>query len=104
MRQAGDVDLQSLNAQNQMARKLVRQLRDFQVEAESRLALPRPGSTTFARPSGTDWAWRPELWRSAFAQGGLAPALPKDKMTDEVVIFHDCKSAEVTLRKTHNIR
>ena len=104
MRQAGDVDLTSLETQSQMAQKLVRHVRNFQAEAESRLALPRPGSTTFPRPSGTDWAWRPKLWRSAYAQGGLAPAMPKDNMTNEVVIFHDCKSAEITLRQIRNIR
>ncbi len=102
MHQTGDVDLTSLQTQNQMAQKLVRHVRNFQTEAESRLALPRPGSTAFPRPSGTDWAWRPKLWRSAFAQG--APAMPRDNMTNEVVIFHDCKSAEVTLRQTRNIR
>ena len=104
MRQAGDVDLTSLETQKQMARKLMRHVRDFQTEAESRLTLPRLGSMTFARPSGTDWAWRPKIWRPAFASGGLAPAMPKDNMTNEVVIFHDCKSAEVTLRQTHNMR
>ena len=102
--QAGDVDLAALEAQSQMAQKLMRHVNDFRVEAESRLALPRPGSTTFPRPSGTDWSWRPKIWRSAFAAGGLAPAMPKDSMTNEVVIFHDCKSAEVSLRQTRNMR
>jgi hypothetical protein len=104
IRRADDTDLAALEAQNQMAQRLMRIISNFRVEAESRLALPRPGSTTFPRPSGTDWSWRPKLWRAVYPEGGLAPAMPKDSMTNEVVIFHDCKSAEVSLRQTRNMR
>ena len=102
--QAGDVDLGNLETQSQMAQKMLRQVRDFQTEAQTRLMLPRPGSTTFPRPSGTDWSWRPKAWRVAIEQGGIAPARPKDSLTDEVLIFHDCKRGEISLRQTRNLR
>lgn len=104
LQQVGHIELPALENQKQMAEKLMRHISNFRVEAESRLALPRPGSKTFPRPSGTDWSWRPKLWRSPYAAGGLAPAMPKDNMTNEVVIFHDCKSAKVSLRQMRNIR
>ena len=102
--QVDQVDLAALEAQNQMAQKVMRHIRNFQSGAETRLTLPRPGSQTFPRPSGTDWSWRPKVWCAAFAQGGIAPAMPKDSITNEVVIFHDCKSAEINLRQTRNLR
>ena len=35
---------------------------------------------------------------------GLSPALPKDNITNELLIFHDCKSREITLRQARNTR
>jgi hypothetical protein len=61
IRQVDEIDLAALETRSQMAQKLMRQVSSFRVEAESRLALPRPGSTTFPRPSGTDWSWRPKV-------------------------------------------
>ena len=93
-----------LATQVQMARKTMRRIRDFDAAAAAKLALPRPGSTTFPRPAGTDWSWRPKPWRIACPELALAPALPKDEMTNELVIFHDCKSREITLRQQRNSR
>ncbi|MFT6074137.1 MAG: hypothetical protein ACJAZ1_001053 [Yoonia sp.] len=56
IRQVDDIDLTDLEAQSQMAQKLMRHVSIFRVEAESRLALPRHGSATFPRRSGTDWS------------------------------------------------
>lgn len=102
--QVDQTDLAALDSQNKMARKLMRHVRNFQAEAENRLALPRPGARIFGHRSGTDWSWRPKIWRAAYAQGGITPALPKDSMTNEIVIFHDCKSAEISLRQKRNMR
>jgi hypothetical protein len=93
-----------LELQVQMANKTMRRIRDFEAAAAAKLALPRPGSATFPRPAGTDWSWRPKPWRLACPELGLAPALPKDEMTNELVIFHDCKSREITLRQQRNSR
>ena len=91
-----------LETQVQMAQRLQRRIRDFTADAAARLALPRPGATTFPRPAGTDWSWRPKPWRDAFAGAGIAPVLPKDSMTNELVVFHDCKSREISLRQIRN--
>ena len=103
-RRASDTDLDALAAQNQMAQRLMRPMRALNIAAESRLALPRIGSTTFAQPPGTDWSWRPKAWRVAVPERGIAPALPKTGLTDEVLIFHDSKQAEISLRQTRNMR
>lgn len=96
---ASDLDLQV-----QMAKKTMRRIRDFNAAAAARLALPRPGSDAFPRPAGTDWSWRPKPWRMACPELGLAPMLPKDNITNELVIFHDCKSREISLRQIRSTR
>ena len=102
--EVGDTQTGDLDTQVQMAKRTARRIRDFQAEAAAKLALPRPGSSTFPRPAGTDWSWRPKPWRMACPELGLSPALPKDNITNELLIFHDCKSREITLRQTRNTR
>lgn len=97
-------DLGALDRKNDAARKLLRALSAFHQEAAVRLTLPRIGSTNFPRPPGTDWAWRPKPWQAPVTPAGIAPALSKMKLTSELVIFHDCKNAEVSLRQTRNAR
>ena len=99
-----DTQTSDLDVQMQMAKRTARRIRDFQAQAAAKLALPRPGSTTFPRAAGTDWSWRPKPWRMACPELGLSPALPKDNITNELLIFHDCKSREITLRQTRNTR
>lgn len=98
------MDLATLDAKNDVAKKTLRAVSAFKLEAESRLALPRIGSQKFPQPVGTDWAWRPKPWRAAVVPAGLTPALSKMEMTNELVVFHDCKRAEVSLRQTRNTR
>lgn len=103
-RELDGAQLDALEVQTKFAQKTIRAVRAFQTRAQDRLNLPRHGADTFLRPPGTDWSWRPQLWRTQFPQGGIAPALAKDRMTNEVVIFHDCKTAEVALRQIRNMR
>ncbi|EBA13705.1 DUF6478 family protein [Roseobacter sp. CCS2] len=99
-----EMGLAALDRRNDVAKRLLHHIGAFKVEADSRLALPRVGSTTFPQPPGTDWAWRPTPWRAPVTPMGIAPALPKMAMTNELVIFHDCKRAEVSLRQVRNGR
>lgn len=101
-RRVGDIDLVTLDKKNDAAKKLARNIQAFRIEADSRLALPRVGSDIFPQPPGTDWAWRPKPWRAAAVPAGLAPALSKMEITNELVIFHDCPHTEVSLRQTRN--
>lgn len=96
--------LGDLTARNAHARKLLRHIGMFKAVADSRLALPRIGSSTFPQPTGTDWAWRPKPWASSEATTGFAPALSKTAFTDELVLFHDCRNPEITLRQSRNMR
>jgi hypothetical protein len=101
---APQTELETLRQQRQQARQLRGKLDELMHVAESRLALPRIGSNAFARPGGTTWAWRPQLWRGPLGQTGIASADSKTKLGDEVTLFHDCKISELTLRQLRNQR
>ena len=99
-----DAELASLRARRQQARQLSIPLQELITIADSRLAIPRIGSTTFPRPAGTDWAWRPMVWRAGLTKRGLAPALNKAKIGDEIVVFHDCTRSEIAITQQRNRR
>lgn len=72
--------------------------------ADNRLALPMIGSNAFPKPHGTDWSWRPALWREPLAVPGRSSVLSKTKLGDELTLFHDCQQSELTLRQLRNTR
>ncbi len=101
---AGVSDLSVLRRQRNEARILRQKLDELTYVADSRLALPRIGSTTFPKPAGTDWSWRPQLWRGALPVKGLSSVESKTVLGDEVTVFHDCHISELTLRQLRNTR
>lgn len=101
---AATSDLSVLRAQRHEARILRQKLDELTHQADSRLALPRIGSTTFPKPAGTDWSWRPQLWRGALPFKGLSGVENKTTLGDEVTVFHDCQISELTLRQLRNTR
>ena len=96
--------LPRLRAQNTDAHELRANLDRLIHVAEGRLALPRIGTSYFARPYGTDWSWRPELWRGPLPSPGLSSVPNKSKLGDEVTLYHDCDFSELTLRQLRNTR
>lgn len=72
--------------------------------AEHRLALPIIGGNSIRRQLGTDWAWRPELWRGPISKSGHAAAPGRTEICHGTTIFHDCKKSEITLRQIRNTR
>ena len=102
VRLAPDIKLSELRLQNVQAQKLRAQLDELSHITDERLALPRIGSNAFARPGGTDWSWRPQLWRGVLGQKGIAGVENKTVLGDEVTVFHDCKISELTLRQLRN--
>ncbi|KPP86190.1 MAG: hypothetical protein HLUCCA08_16745 [Rhodobacteraceae bacterium HLUCCA08] len=101
---AASADLGLLRQQRAQARALRQKLDDLLFVAEGRLALPRIGSTAFPRPAGTDWSWRPQLWRGPLPRKGIAAAESKTRLGDEITLFHDCRVSELTLRQLRNTK
>ena len=99
---AEDAELGQLRQQRQQARALRAQLDRLIHVADGRLALPRIGSNTFARPGGTLWSWRPQLWRGPLPEKGRTALGNKTALGDEVALFHDCKISELTMRQVRN--
>ncbi len=102
-RAAHNTELTTLRTLRQDARQLLLPLQKLNQIAETRLARPRIGSTTFTRAAGTDWSWRPIIWRAALPKRGLAPAQNKDRLGDEIGIFHDCKRPEISISQYRNL-
>lgn len=72
--------------------------------ADERLALPALGSNIFPVPLGTDWSWRPALWRGRLSETGMASVPARTKLGDEVTIHHDCVRSELSMRQFRNTR
>lgn len=104
VRQAPDAPLDVLRNQRQRARKLRVLVDELNYVADSRLALPRVGSDAFSRPSGTEWSWRPQVWRGPLGRKGVSAVASKTMLGDEITLFHDCKISELTLRQIRNTR
>ncbi|WP_339761595.1 DUF6478 family protein [uncultured Sulfitobacter sp.] len=101
---ATDVPLETLRRQTQEAWALKTRLDSFIQAAQERTALPIVGSTKFSKPHGTDWFWRPMLWRVPLPVQGLSSVKPKAKLGDEVTVFHDCSLSELGIRQLRNLR
>ncbi len=103
-RRAGSADLADLRRDRAEARALQQKLNEVIFVAENRLALPRIGSTSFPRPLGTDWSWRPDLWRGPLPEKGISGVATKSALGDDATVFHDCKNSELTIRQLRNQR
>jgi len=103
-RAAPDAPLSGLRVQRNQARALRSHLDRLIHVADGRLALPLIGSSYFPRPHGTDWSWRPELWRGPLPVPGLSSVPTKSMLGQEVTLFHDCQFSELTLRQLRNTR
>lgn len=85
------------------AMKLQHQLNIFLRTADERLSTPPIDSTSFPpTPRGTDWCWRPAVWRTHMPIPGLAPVTSGARFGDEMALFHDCTFSDLTLRQVRN--
>lgn len=103
-RRAATADLDLLRLQRSRARALRHKLDELIHVADDRLALPRIGSQAFVRPDGTDWSWRPQLWRRPVDRRGAASVASKTMFGSEATIFHDCRISELSFRQIRNQR
>ncbi|MHC0052151.1 DUF6478 family protein [Actibacterium sp. D379-3] len=101
---AGAQDLPGLKLQRSRARLLRRQIDRLIHVADSRLSLPLIGSNAIRKPMGSDWAYRPQLWRGPLDRPGAAAVESKAAIGDEVTVFHDCRVSELTVRQVRNTR
>lgn len=102
--EAETVDLKTLRALRRRGRQLNGRVNELIYVADSRLALPRIGSTAIQKPMHSDWAWRPELWRGPLVPPGRSAVESKSTFGNEVTVFHDCEISELTVRQLRNTR
>ena len=103
-RNAPMMSLANLRRERTRARKLMYSLNEVISTADNRLAFPMIGSNAFPKPHGTDWSWRPELWREPLPAPGMASVQSKSMLGREVTLFHDCAHSELSLRQLRNSR
>ncbi|WP_170789844.1 DUF6478 family protein [Ruegeria lacuscaerulensis] len=101
---AGHTPPAQLRHQRDEARKLRADLDRLIHAADGRLTRPLIGSNQFAKPLGTDWSWRPDLWREPLSRSGLASAPRRTPLDGQTTLFHDCALSEISLRQTRNRR
>ncbi len=101
---AKGMDLGALRTVRGRARLIRRQLDRLIHEADHRLALPVIGSNAMRRPMGTDWSWRPDLWKGPIPVPGFSTVPGRAQVCDGATVFHDCRSSELTVRQIRNTR
>lgn len=101
---AGSADLTSLHRSRSRARSLRQQLDRVIHAAEYRLTLPVIGSDAMPKLAGTDWAWRPDLWKGPIPVTGQAGVADRTAICTGATLFHDCRQSEVTYRQIRNTR
>ena len=99
---ARNAPLSVLRQDRHRARQLRAHLNDVIQIADERLAQPSIGKTPLPTPHNADWAWRPELWRTALPDLGRCATHNQAKLDDQVSLFHDCRRAEISLRQVVN--
>lgn len=101
---AQTLDLDQLRGLRGLARQHRRQIDRVLHTAEGRLALPVIGPNPIRRPTGSDWAWRPDLWRGPVSGAGHAGIESRTPLCEGATLFHDCRLSEITTRQIRNTR
>lgn len=101
---AANIDLATLRQWRGRARSLRHSLDEVIHHADHRLSLPVIGSNVVRKPMGTDWWWRPILWKGPLPLPGMASVPGKALICDGATIFHDCRRTELTVRQIRNTR
>ena len=94
-------ELRALRAE---ARGMRRQLDRVLQVADARLAVPGLGSGLPQMPLGTDWSWRPDLWRGALTEPGAVASGERTALGDDLALYHDCPLGEIVARQVRNDR
>lgn len=100
--QAENANLLTLRRIRTRMRALRRRIDRILFIADARLTLPLIESNAIEKPLHSDWAYRPELWRGPIYPAGIAAAQTKTAIGNEIVLHHDCRISELTLRQIRN--
>lgn len=98
------MDIDNLRNARTRARAIRREVDRVILEADNRLALPMIGSNAMHKQLGTDWAWRPDLWRGPIATAGIASVPSRAVVCEGATVFHDCRRSELCVRQIRNTR
>ena len=98
----GDLESFEVRALRAEARGMRRHLDRVLQTADARLAVPALQSGLPQMPLGTDWAWRPDLWRGALAEPGVVAHADRTAIGENLALYHDCPLGEVVVRQVRN--
>lgn len=101
---APELESYELRALRAEARGMRRSLDRMLQVADARLAVPASGSGLPQMPLGTDWCWRPDLWRGVMSEPGAVASGERTALGDGVALYHDCPLGEVVVRQVRNDR
>ncbi|WP_171101962.1 DUF6478 family protein [Ruegeria sp. HKCCD7255] len=101
-RNADLTPLPDLRRQRDQARQIKTAVERLIRNADGRLVQPEIGSTRFSKPLGSDWSWRPDLWRLPLNSQGIASAPRRVPIDGQSTLFHDCELREIALRQIRN--
>ncbi|MGB1234216.1 MAG: DUF6478 family protein [Planktomarina sp.] len=101
---APNADLDTLKKHRNLARRLKGHLDKVLIAAEDQLSLVRPDAEKFRKTKGTDWSWRPKIWRAPTDPKGAAGVESGQTLAAGTTIFHDCEVSDLTYRQVRNMR
>ena len=99
---APELESYELRALRAEARGMRRQLDRVMQAADARLSVPSLTSGLPQMPLGTDWSWRPDLWRGALPESGAVAAGDRTPLGEGLALYHDCPLGEVVVRQVRN--
>jgi hypothetical protein len=99
---ASEMDAFALRALRAEARAMRREIDRLLHVADHRLGQPAPGAALPRAPMGTDWTWRPDLWRGPLPRPGAVASAQRSEVSDDLALFHDCPLGEIAFRQKRN--